>query len=34
MKLTKIEAITPDEVKSFNPDSFPSLMIETINNYV
>ena len=31
MKLNKTEAITPDEVKSFNPDSFPILMVETIN---
>ena len=31
MKLNKIEAITPDEVKLFNPDFFPSLMVNTIN---
>lgn len=31
MKLNKIEAITPDEVKLFNPDSFPNLMVDTIN---
>ena len=31
MKRNKTEAITPDEVKSFNPDYFPSLMVETIN---
>ena len=27
MKINKIEAITSDEVKLFNPDSFPNLMI-------
>lgn len=31
MKLNKIEVITPDEAKLFNPDFFPSLMVDTIN---
>ena len=31
MKLNKIEAITPNEIKLFNPDFFPNLMVDAIN---